>query len=209
MPRADRAGCGEKRVRREQRHWVRVVTHSTAAMGQRPPDIALLIPVRDVRTLRPVGLGTLLPQDHAGAARVRSGGPGHRRPRFRSHTMTLLRWSRLSNIRRRDARRRPAVVVLALQALLWMAGPTIEARAEARSAGAAAHVEEPGASKCPPIHSHLDCQVCRTLRSGATPSPSVALPSANTGVVRGTAPSPSTAPHATTAGPLGSRAPPV
>jgi hypothetical protein len=124
--------------------------------------------------------------------------------------MTLPRRSLLRNIPRRDAAGRCAsVVVLVLQALLWMAGPTIEARAEARSAGAAAHVEERGTSTCPPIHSHLECQVCRTLRSAAAPAPGVALPSATTGVICGTAPSVSVVPRTTAGGPLGSRAPPV
>lgn len=42
--------------------------------------------------------------------------------------------------------------------------PLAEARAEAVSATATAHVEEPGDRACVPVHEHSSCTVCRTLR---------------------------------------------
>jgi hypothetical protein len=118
---------------------------------------------------------------------------------------------RLSPVRahRRDAvRRRRSVVVLLLQVLLWMAGPTIEARAEARAVGATAHVEALGGSKCPPIHSHLDCQICRTLRTGFTVAVAPALPTSSGNAIAWDRTSADVVPETTPRGPLGSRAPP-
>jgi hypothetical protein len=110
---------------------------------------------------------------------------------------------------RRDAlRRRRSVVLLLLQVLLWMAGPTIEARAEARAAGATAHVEALGGSKCPPIHSHLDCQICRTLRTGFTPALAPALPISRGSAIARDGTSADVVTETTWCGPLGSRAPP-
>lgn len=60
-----------------------------------------------------------------------------------------------------------AAVLLALQALLWVAGPLIDGAVEASSARTQAHVEELGGTKCPPVHSALDCLICRTLSQGA------------------------------------------
>jgi hypothetical protein len=59
-----------------------------------------------------------------------------------------------------------AVVLLGLQALLWGGGSIIEARAAAESLSRGAHIEDTGATNCPPIHSHLDCLICRTFASG-------------------------------------------
>lgn len=61
-----------------------------------------------------------------------------------------------------------AAVLLGLQVLLWGGGAIIEGKAAAESLGQRAHVEEQGSTNCPPIHSHLDCQICRTLTGGAT-----------------------------------------
>lgn len=106
-------------------------------------------------------------------------------------------------------RRRWAIVVLFLQALLWMAGPTIEARAEAASAGATAHVEDIGSKRCPPIHSHLDCQICRTLRAGAPSATAVAFPCATLRAPQGVARSDDAGGRAGFSGAIGSRAPPT
>ena len=111
---------------------------------------------------------------------------------------------------RRDATwRRSAVVVLLLQALLWMAGPTIEARAEARAIGATAHVEDVGSNRCPPIHSHLECQICRTLRTGAPTAPAVELPIGGLRAAIGLAGVTDAYVRPATRGAIGSRAPPA
>lgn len=55
-----------------------------------------------------------------------------------------------------------------LQGLLWGGGSILEARSAAESLTRLAHIEDSGASTCPPIHSHLDCVVCRTISHGAT-----------------------------------------
>ena len=60
------------------------------------------------------------------------------------------------------------VVLLALQALVWGGGSIVEARAAAESLVRYSHVEDQGTTACPPIHSHLDCIICRTLHGGAT-----------------------------------------
>lgn len=71
-----------------------------------------------------------------------------------------------------------AIVLLALQALLWSGGPIIDGKYEASSARTQVHVEELGGTKCAPVHSHLDCLVCRTLSEGAvTSAPQTLLPS--------------------------------
>ena len=67
-----------------------------------------------------------------------------------------------------------AAILLGLQFLLWGGGSTLEAKAAAESLSRYTHVEEEGA-KCPPIHSHLDCVICRTLTGGATSGSAPAL----------------------------------
>ena len=62
-----------------------------------------------------------------------------------------------------------SVVLFALQAFLWGGGSIVEARAAAESLTRHSHVEDQGTAACPPIHSHLDCVVCRTFASGALP----------------------------------------
>jgi hypothetical protein len=101
------------------------------------------------------------------------------------------------------------VVLLALQALLWGGGSIIEARSAAESLARYTHVEDQDAQACPPIHSHLDCVICRTFASGALTAKSRdLLPElrrdgciASSPVVRITGNRGS--------GPLGSRAPPA
>ena len=58
------------------------------------------------------------------------------------------------------------VALLGLQFLIWGGGSIVEARAAAESLSRYSHVEDQ-ATKCPPIHSHLDCVICRTLNGGA------------------------------------------
>jgi hypothetical protein len=60
-----------------------------------------------------------------------------------------------------------AVVLLALQAFLWGGGSIAEARSAAEALSRYSHVEDQGNTACPPIHSHLDCLICRTLHGGA------------------------------------------
>lgn len=106
-------------------------------------------------------------------------------------------------------RRRSALVVFVFQALLWIAGPTVEAWAEVRSLAATAHIEQEDSRACPPIHSHFDCQICRTLRTGATMSAPVTLPW-RAQLAHGLAPARmTTGAQATAGGPHGARAPPV
>jgi hypothetical protein len=66
------------------------------------------------------------------------------------------------------------VVLLVLQALVWGGGSILEARAAAESFSRYSHVEDQSA-KCPPIHSHLDCLICRTLNGGAVGGSSPAI----------------------------------
>lgn len=60
-----------------------------------------------------------------------------------------------------------AIALLGFQALLWGGGSIIEARAAAESLARVSHIEDQGTSTCPPFHSHLECQICRTLSGGA------------------------------------------
>ena len=59
-----------------------------------------------------------------------------------------------------------ATILLGFQALLWGGGSIIEAKAAAESLSRHSHIEDQGTTACPPIHSHLDCLICRTM-SGA------------------------------------------
>jgi hypothetical protein len=102
-----------------------------------------------------------------------------------------------------------AVVLLGLQGLLWGGGSIVEARAAAESLSRYTHVEDQGTTACPPIHSHLDCLICRTFASGAIAvRPRDLLPSSS----RGTGAmdvSPAGIRGDGCHGPLGSRAPPA
>jgi hypothetical protein len=60
-----------------------------------------------------------------------------------------------------------SLILLAAQAFLWGAAPVLDAPAEARSTRATTHVEEHGNPSCPPVHGPSECQICRTLSSGA------------------------------------------
>lgn len=65
-----------------------------------------------------------------------------------------------------------AVVLLAFQAFFWGGGTIVEAQAAAESLTRQEHVEDQGRNACPPIHSHFNCLICRTLSgasTGATP----------------------------------------
>jgi hypothetical protein len=102
-----------------------------------------------------------------------------------------------------------AVVLLALQAMLWIGGPLVDGANEASSARTQTHVEELGGTKCPRVHSHLDCLICRTLGEGVvTSTPQTLLPSSekNTGV--GFCETSSSLAFRARFGAIGSRAPP-
>jgi hypothetical protein len=101
-----------------------------------------------------------------------------------------------------------AVVLLALQALLWGGGSIIEARAAAESLTRHAHVEDTGTTTCPPIHSHLDCLVCRTLSGGALGGSPPSIRPSRSGIARRPDGIVVAAADCTSCGPLGSRAPP-
>jgi hypothetical protein len=118
--------------------------------------------------------------------------------------------TRLSGVRASGRLSRTiATVLLALQALVWGGGSIIEARAAAASLTRYAHVEDTSTTTCPPIHSHLDCLVCRTLSGGALggSAPSVRIvTNGSTLCPEGTVVSGADdAPR----GSLGSRAPPI
>jgi hypothetical protein len=113
---------------------------------------------------------------------------------------------------RRATRRVPralAIVLLGLQAFLWGGGSIAEARSAAESLSRYSHVEDQGTTACPPLHSHLDCVICRTLTGGASPSSSATLftfiaVEADRGLPEITVPAERGVP-----GTLGSRGPPV
>jgi hypothetical protein len=69
---------------------------------------------------------------------------------------------------RKHVSRALAVVLLGLQALLWGGGSIAEARTAAESFLRYSHIEDQASTACPPLHSHLDCLICRTFSSGAT-----------------------------------------
>lgn len=111
--------------------------------------------------------------------------------------------------------RRPSLrlttAVLLLLHLLGGAGAALaEAQAELRSPVAAHHLTGEEGDDCPPVHSHVDCQICRVLRLGAAPASAVQPLSPAGALSPRTDPSPETilvsafAPAA-----LGARAPPV
>ncbi len=79
--------------------------------------------------------------------------------------MPIRRFSSLSSAR---VTRALAIVLLGFQALLWGGGSIVEARAAAESLTRYTHVEDQGTTACPPIHSHLDCLICRTMSGGGT-----------------------------------------
>ncbi|MFN8571046.1 MAG: hypothetical protein U0132_03245 [Gemmatimonadaceae bacterium] len=68
-----------------------------------------------------------------------------------------------------------ALVLLALQAMLWIAGPIVDGIQDASSARTQVHVELLGGTKCTPVHSALDCLICRTLGQGAEVPPAQQL----------------------------------
>ncbi len=77
-----------------------------------------------------------------------------------------------------------SVVLLVFQAMLWIGGPIADATSEASSARVQVHIEELGGTKCPRIHSHLDCLICRALGEGVvTSTPETLLPSSESSIV--------------------------
>lgn len=101
-----------------------------------------------------------------------------------------------------------ATILLGFQALLWGGGSIIEARSAAESLTRSSHVEDQGRTACPPIHSHLDCLICRTMTGAGGPAAATALVPVETHVTE--RPAPDVVGHANrgSTGPLGSRAPP-
>jgi hypothetical protein len=67
--------------------------------------------------------------------------------------------------RRSRSSRLIAALLLVLQAVVLVALPLTDGRAEARSASATAHVEDTTSAACVPAHAHSACLVCRTLRT--------------------------------------------
>src|SRR5262245_33672264 len=61
-----------------------------------------------------------------------------------------------------------ATILLGFQALLWGGGSIAEARSAAESLTRSTHVEDQSATGCLPIHSHLDCLICRTMSGGGS-----------------------------------------
>lgn len=68
-----------------------------------------------------------------------------------------------------------AVALFGFQAFLWGGGSIVEAQAAAESLTRYSHVEDQSTTACPPIHSHLDCLICRTLNGGSTSTAAMAI----------------------------------
>lgn len=108
---------------------------------------------------------------------------------------------------RRSLPRALAIVVLGFQALLWGGGSILEAQAVAESLTRYSHVEDEG-TKCPPIHSHLDCLICRTLKGGAAGNSATAIVPVASGIAERPALASGVVAGQWRTGALGSRAPP-
>jgi hypothetical protein len=68
-----------------------------------------------------------------------------------------------------------ATILLGFQALLWGGGSILEARTAAESLTRYSHVEDQASKACPPLHSHVDCLICRTFGGGAVSGAAPAL----------------------------------
>jgi hypothetical protein len=101
-----------------------------------------------------------------------------------------------------------ATILLGFQALLWGGGSIIEARSAAESLSRSSHVEHQGRTACPPIHSHLDCLICRTMSGTGGPASATALVPVTTHVFERPASNVVGRTTSGSSGPLGSRAPP-
>lgn len=100
------------------------------------------------------------------------------------------------------------VVMLVLQGFLWGAGSIAEAKSAAESLLRYTHIEDQGDPTCPPIHSHLDCVICRTMHGANAASPPALLVVFARDAERGLLVSVATAGSAWP-GPLWSRGPPA
>lgn len=89
--------------------------------------------------------------------------------------MSLRHFPSRPAARRLRAARLFATVLLGFQAFLWGGGSVVEAKAAAESLLRYSHVEDQGTTACPPIHSHLDCLICRTLSGSAPGNPAPTL----------------------------------
>ncbi|MGH7720210.1 MAG: hypothetical protein ACREON_15380 [Gemmatimonadaceae bacterium] len=88
--------------------------------------------------------------------------------------------------------------------------PIADARAEAAAASApAVHVEAPGDTPCTPVHDHLACLLCRSVRTASPLHPLHFVPQAARLLQRPAPGVPSARPTETPPAPLGSRAPPL
>ncbi|HUH11910.1 MAG TPA: hypothetical protein VMK65_02325 [Longimicrobiales bacterium] len=73
-------------------------------------------------------------------------------------------------VRHRRPRRLTTALFLLLHLLVAGGVGLAEARADGGTGEAAPHLTAVGGDECPPYHSHLDCQLCRTLRLSAAPA---------------------------------------
>jgi hypothetical protein len=100
-------------------------------------------------------------------------------------------------------------MLLGFQALLWGGGSIIEAKAAAESLSRSSHIEDQDRTACPPLHSHLDCLICRTMSGTGGPSSATTLVPVASHVTE--RPAVDVVGHASRgwSGALGSRAPPA
>jgi hypothetical protein len=101
-----------------------------------------------------------------------------------------------------------ATLMLGFQAFLWGGGSIVEAHAAAESLTRNSHIEDQGATKCPPIHSHLDCVICRTMSGAGVGGSAPALVPIATHNAERPVSDRVTPASVGFSGPLGSRAPP-
>lgn len=102
-----------------------------------------------------------------------------------------------------------ATILLGFQALLWGGGSIVEAKAAAESLTRYTHVEDQGTTACPPIHSHLDCLICRTLSGGGSGGSAPSFIPMAVGVAETPASQVVTPVDRAFCGTLGSRGPPL
>ncbi len=110
---------------------------------------------------------------------------------------------------RRRFLRSAGVATLVFQLVALWAVPMAEAALEQESRQASSHVESEGSERCPLVHNHLVCQLCRSITEVGAAAPHVSLldtdhiafeaPSAAVSILR----------QRSRCLPLGSRAPPL
>ncbi len=109
---------------------------------------------------------------------------------------------------RRRILRWTGAAALVLQLFALGAVPVAEAALEQESRQASSHVESEGSERCPLVHNHLVCQLCRSITEVGAAAPHVSL--LDTDHVTFEAPSAAVSilPQRSRCLPLGSRAPP-